>query len=167
MMTAPDQPKGGPLASPRDEGRFLRRDLRRLGLLDRGVWRCRGWRRKWAASRAANYDEPEKPDLAALENDFVRVFLGDTTFEREITIEGNLGFLGLAAKEIGAPRVAKKLTTANEAGGVAAEGLKNSVLATAKRFGKARHAQVAARHVDNNAKLPAYIAEAVTWLLEK
>jgi putative ATP-dependent endonuclease of OLD family len=113
------------------------------------------------------YDEPEKPDLAALENDFVRVFLGDTTFEREITIEGNLGFLGRAAKEIGAPRVAKKLTAANLTGGVAAEGLKNSVLATAKRFGKARHAQVAARHVDNNARLPAYIAEAVTWLLEK
>jgi len=114
----------------------------------------------------AELDVPAKPDLAVLENDHVKVFLGDTTFEREITLEGNLGFLSKGAADVGAPRVAAKLKLASEAGAAAGEPLKKSVLATAKRFGKARFAQTAARHVGDTAALPDYIADAVKWLLE-
>ena len=43
--------------------------------------------------------------------------------------------------------------------------LKASVLAAAKRFGKARFAQAAASNVDQGFELPSYIANAVSWLL--
>lgn len=42
--------------------------------------------------------------------------------------------------------------------------LKDAVLRTAKRFGKGRFAQVAARHVARATELPDYIREAVEWL---
>jgi len=47
------------------------------------------------------------------------------------------------------------------------ETLRSSVLNTAKRFGKARFAQVAARHVDCAKAIPKYIGEAVKWLVEE
>ena len=75
----------GPLAPPQDEGCFLRRDVRCLRLLDRDVWRCRGWRRRWAASRPASSQWPaalprwppvarrvRSPDLAAQRRSFLR-----------------------------------------------------------------------------------------------
>ena len=34
--------------------RLCRADICSLRLLDRDMWRCRGWRRIWAASRAAS-----------------------------------------------------------------------------------------------------------------
>jgi putative ATP-dependent endonuclease of OLD family len=108
-------------------------------------------------------DQPIRPDLAALENDYVRVFLGDTTFERELTSEGNLPMLEAAARALGAPRIAAKLASADLIG--IDEDLKNAVLRTAKRFGKGRFAQVTARHVESATDLPGYIAEAVAWLL--
>jgi putative ATP-dependent endonuclease of the OLD family len=40
------------------------------------------------------------------------------------------------------------------------------VLRTAKRFGKARFAQVAARHVDQAGALPTYVTDAIAWLRE-
>jgi putative ATP-dependent endonuclease of OLD family len=40
------------------------------------------------------------------------------------------------------------------------------VLATAKRIGKARFAQIAARHADKAKSLPKYIEDALTWILE-
>jgi len=39
------------------------------------------------------------------------------------------------------------------------------VLRTAKRFGKDRFAQVAARHINETTVLPAYIKQAVEWLM--
>jgi putative ATP-dependent endonuclease of OLD family len=48
-------------------------------------------------------DEPsEKPELSALEGPFVKVFLGATTFEREITSSTNFDFLEKTATELGA-----------------------------------------------------------------
>jgi putative ATP-dependent endonuclease of OLD family len=41
------------------------------------------------------------------------------------------------------------------------------VLNTAKRFGKARFAQMAAKYADRADALPRYIAEAVDWLMAK
>lgn len=111
--------------------------------------------------------EPGKPDLAALEGKYVKVFLGATTFEREITLEGNLGMLAAAARKVGAPRVAANLEVAEMFGGEPKDALKNSVLATAKRFGKARFAQVAAQKIDGGVTLPIYISNAVSWLLDQ
>lgn len=119
------------------------------------------------ANDDAELDVPEKPKLSELENEYVKVYLGDTTFEREVTLQGNLGFLSAAAKDIGAPRTAKKLLEAHKGGKVPTEALKKSVLSTAKRFGKARFAQSAAAHVSEGAILPVYISDAVKWLLAK
>lgn len=110
-------------------------------------------------------DEPIKPDLMSLKGDYVEVFLGETTFEREITLDGNLRMLSQAAAAIGAPRVAKRLGDADDLGLGASEALKKSVLSTAKRFGKARFAQLAAENADPNVDLPEYIKDAVNWLL--
>ena len=111
-------------------------------------------------------DEPIKPDLAALEGKFVRMFLGATTFEREITEEGNLQMLAKAAKDLGAPKIAGALDRQDVLGGAVPDDIKDKVLRTAKRFGKARFAQIAARHVDDATFLPPYIREAIEWLLE-
>ena len=43
--------------------------------------------------------------------------------------------------------------------------LRKIVLNTAKRFGKARFAQIAARHVDQATTLPKYLADAARWLV--
>ena len=45
--------------------------------------------------------------------------------------------------------------------------LRESVLNTAKRFGKARFAQVAARHVECAEVIPKYLGDAVGWLIEE
>jgi putative ATP-dependent endonuclease of OLD family len=101
-------------------------------------------------------DVPERPNLAELEGQYVRVFLGATTFERELATAGNLRMLHAAARPLGAPRVAARIQRA--IGGQRDPGLKDAVLATAKRFGKGRFAQVAARHVGLAEELPNYIA---------
>jgi putative ATP-dependent endonuclease of OLD family len=118
---------------------------------------------------------PEKPELGSLEGPYVKVFLGATTFEREITTPENLFMLGKTAAELGAPRLAKSLNdTAMDLmmGDLSPEDqparmtvLKDAVLRTAKRFGKARFAQVAARHVDGACAIPTYIKDATDWLL--
>ena len=45
--------------------------------------------------------------------------------------------------------------------------LRTKVLKTSKRFGKARFAQVTARHTGKAGTIPKYISDAVTWLLEE
>jgi putative ATP-dependent endonuclease of OLD family len=44
-------------------------------------------------------------------------------------------------------------------------GLRTTVLNTAKRFGKARFAQVASKYADLAEDIPAYIRDAVNWLI--
>jgi putative ATP-dependent endonuclease of OLD family len=109
-------------------------------------------------------DLPVKPDLAALEGPFVKVFLGSTTFECEITEDGNLHMLAKAAVDLGATRVKDALEWQELLGGPVPAELKDKVLRTAKRVGKARFAEVAARHVAEASALPAYIREAIQWL---
>jgi putative ATP-dependent endonuclease of the OLD family len=109
-----------------------------------------------------NDDQPIRQDLTALEGEYVKVFLGDTTFEREITTDGNLVMLEAAARALGAPRIAQKLSDAAVLG--VDDDLKDAVLRTAKRFGKGRFAQVAARHAWQATELPGYIGDAVDWL---
>jgi putative ATP-dependent endonuclease of the OLD family len=119
-------------------------------------------------------EPPEKPELSELEGPFVKVFLGATTFEREITAPGNFDLLAATVMELGATRIAAALSAASiedlignqteEQKAVTLIGLKDAVLSTAKRFGKARFAQVAARKVKTGCELPAYIARAIAWL---
>lgn len=120
--------------------------------------------------------EEDAPDLANLGGDYVQVFAGATTFERELVMEETLPMLIATTEELGAPVVTKKLqdgllTLQNEE--LSAEqktailvDLGTSVLNTAKRFGKARFAQVAARYADHCTKLPGYIQSAIDWLRE-
>lgn len=113
--------------------------------------------------------------LMALKSDYVNVFLGATTIERELAVEGTLGMLLEAVKEFGAPVIEKKLMdgwASLALGGLQAheeEALRielgQAVLNTAKRFGKARFAQVAARHVAKASSLPPYIQQAYDWLI--
>lgn len=118
-------------------------------------------------------DLPAPPDLTALESDFVRVFACPVTFERAVTMGGTLEMLARAADEIGAPRVAQRLRIgiASLAGArdsvarkVILDSLRPSVLNTARRFGKARFAQIASRHVESATTVPKYIADAADWL---
>ncbi|MFA5762740.1 MAG: ATP-dependent endonuclease [Bacilli bacterium] len=118
-------------------------------------------------------DLPAPPDLAALENDYVRIFACKTTFERALTTEGTLEMFALAADDIGAPIVAARLrrgltalADAQDASERRAilEPLRKSVLNTATRFGKARFAQIASCHVDAAMALPKYIDDAAAWL---
>lgn len=119
-------------------------------------------------------DLPSPPDLAAVENDFVRVFACQTTFERALTFEGTLEMFARAADDIGAPTVAARLREGFAAlAGVEdaserreiLEPLRKSVLSTAKRFGKARFAQIASRHIEAATVIPKYIVEAAEWLV--
>lgn len=119
-------------------------------------------------------DLPPPPNLAALENDYVRVFACKTTLERALVFEGTLEMFARAADDIGAPTVAKRLRKGAESladdelddddkGKILAD-LRKSVLNTAKRFGKARFAQIAARHADQAEVIPKYLADAAKWL---
>jgi putative ATP-dependent endonuclease of OLD family len=104
------------------------------------------------------------PQLETLRNTFVEVFRSQTTFEPEITLKGNLTMLGNSAAELGAPRVSQKLLNAATTQAPDLGALGKTVLNTAKRFGKARFAQVASRHISADAELPAYIRLAIEWL---
>ncbi|SHL46569.1 ATP-dependent nuclease [Bradyrhizobium lablabi] len=119
-------------------------------------------------------DLPAPPDLREFENDYVKVFACTTTFERAVTLEGTLEMFARTADDIGAPTIAKKLRKGlkdleklNAAQRTATFALlRNSVLNTAKRFGKARFAQLAARHTDQAVQIPKYLSDAVDWLLK-
>lgn len=109
-------------------------------------------------------DIPTKESLSELEGQYVKCFLGPTTLEREITHDANLTMLIAAMDDLGAPKIKASLEM-DELLGVGTE-TKDKVLRTAIRFGKARFAQTAARHVDKASFVPKYIEDAVKWLLE-
>lgn len=119
-------------------------------------------------------DLPARSDLSAFENEFVRVFSCKTTFERALVFEGTLEMFARTAEDCGAPIVAKRLREGAErlkvkqgekySSDAVLEPLRKLVLNTAKRIGKARFAQVAARHADQATVIPKYIGDAVRWL---
>ncbi len=120
---------------------------------------------------------PEPPDIDTMASDYVNVFRCMTTFERAVTIPGTLNMLAAAAQECGAPKIAQKLKLSHEK--ITREGFnKNShgellgslscgVLNTAKRFGKARFAQVAVKHIELATGIPQYIKQAISWLVQE
>jgi putative ATP-dependent endonuclease of the OLD family len=119
------------------------------------------------------------PDLAALRSDCVEIFQCQTTFERTLVLPGLLDLLSKAAGDANAPQVSQRLRDAHErfetgaltVGTAEAKlvltNLRSSVLSTAKRVGKARFAQLAARHINRATEIPPYIEQAVMWLIEE
>jgi putative ATP-dependent endonuclease of OLD family len=120
------------------------------------------------ATAAPALDEPH--NLNITENAFVQSFQCDTTFERELTLAGNLEMFENAAREIGAPQIASLLQNARDeitlGIDVDLEPIKGRVLNTAKRFGKARFAQLASKHASQATELPEYIRNAINWLTD-
>jgi len=116
----------------------------------------------------------EFPALESLQTEYVGVFKCRTTFERALTIGGLLRTLAVAAEECGAPVIARTLREGYKS--VSAEikpakraamllPLSDRVLSTAKRFGKARFAQVVSKHIALAEDIPDYIKNAVIWLI--
>jgi putative ATP-dependent endonuclease of OLD family len=122
----------------------------------------------------AEDDFPAPPSLAALENDYVKVFACKSTFERALLFEGTLEMFARAADDAGAPLLAQKLRAALDEinaktlnktdADKLVNPLRDMLLNTAKRFGKARFAQIAVRHVGQAKVLPKYVADATEWL---
>jgi putative ATP-dependent endonuclease of OLD family len=116
----------------------------------------------------------DRPDLSKLEGEFVKVFSCRTTFERACVYQGTLEMFARAATDVGAKKVAKrlrdglaqlekeKLSDAKQ--NEILNPLRDAVLNTATRFGKARFAQIAVRHIDQARTMPKYICDAVDWL---
>ncbi|MEM9840228.1 MAG: AAA family ATPase [Pseudomonadota bacterium] len=112
--------------------------------------------------------------LSALNGDFVQVFLGDTTFERELVCLGTMNMFIETCRTLGAPQITADLEAArdelddpfieDEREAELLETSRAKVLNTAKRFGKARFAQVAARFANECTELPDYITKAIDWL---
>jgi len=123
------------------------------------------------ASEGKKQDFPRIKDLKECENDFVKVFNCKTTFEREVATPNNCKMLGKVAEELGASQISKTLneyyTNKKKLTPVEIEEIKQKVLNTAKRFGKARFAQVAARYVNLAEDMPDYIGEAIGWMLDE
>jgi putative ATP-dependent endonuclease of OLD family len=121
--------------------------------------------------------EPSKPNLASLENHFVKVFSCKTTLERAFTKRGTLRMFSRAAKDCGAPKMAKRLKAIlaqtkwsepkSDDTKAALKEARTLVLNTARRVGKARFAQVASRHASVAKWIPKYIRDAVNWLVSK
>jgi putative ATP-dependent endonuclease of OLD family len=121
-----------------------------------------------AAEEGEDDPTPSRQDLDSLRGPYVEIFTCESTFERELTLHGTLGMLEAATQEIGAPRLAatlKRLKEESDAGNQSdLSAAKNRVLRTAKRFGKARYAQVVSKHVTKAKAIPDYIRSAVEWL---
>ena len=106
-------------------------------------------------------DVPAIPRLDELNSANVKVFWCETTFEKAITITALFPILQAAATECGAKKLAhlldelSKITEPLLPEELAALG--DIVLKTAKRFGKARFAQTASKHVNLAQGLPDYI----------
>ena len=121
--------------------------------------------------------DPAAPErLESLNNQFVRVFACERTFEVALAIPGLMESLAAASADLQATRIASSLRAAKtrlDSTNLSHEDrnrifteMGDKVLATAKRFGKARFAQIVARHADTATELPLYIRQAVDWLLE-
>lgn len=120
---------------------------------------------------------PRIQRLEELQNEHLRMFVGETTFEMELTDFGTLAMFSATCAELGAPRIAAFLSRLR-ADVIAAGGVftydhrqrlvkaKSYVLNTSKRFQKGRFAQVASKYTDLAKSLPTYIRDAITWVMQ-
>lgn len=126
-------------------------------------------------SDLAEDEKCELPDFDALINDYVKVFRCRTTFERAVASPKCYEMFAKAADECNMTTTAKALRKALED---IEDGKLNDddkqklttkmrvkVLSTAKRVGKARFAQLAAKHIEDAGSIPQYIKDAVKWLV--
>ncbi len=109
-------------------------------------------------------DPARVTELLALQSDTVKVFLGDTTFERELAVSGMVGPLLAAAKEFNATSLIAEAEESQQAGEPTDE-LAERILATARRVGKARFAQALSKHVGDATAMPEYVKQAVDFLV--
>jgi len=123
-------------------------------------------------SDASGIDKAEFPridDLKEHESDLIRIFNCKTTFERAIALPNNLKVFSKAAKELGATNVSTQLNDFYnrriELTGDEREQARSKVLNTAKRFGKARFAQIASKYAVHAEVLPSYIRKAIEWVI--
>lgn len=120
-------------------------------------------------------DIPVLSSLDSLKSDYINIFCCDTTFEKALTIKGLLLMFASAADELGAPHIAQTIRdvydrlnvgVAEVDEGQLIDSLSEQILNTAKRFGKARFAQVASKYIYLAEDIPYYIKEAVQWLVD-
>jgi putative ATP-dependent endonuclease of the OLD family len=116
------------------------------------------------------HEFPRVDDLKEHENDFVQVFHCATTFERAVASPRNLMLFSTTAAELGAPRVSADLEDYYDRRAELETEEKrlarDKVLNTAKRFGKARFAQIASKHISDAEVVPPYIRDAINWIME-
>jgi putative ATP-dependent endonuclease of OLD family len=114
--------------------------------------------------------EEDEDDLSELENEYVKAFTCDTTFERVLAGRGRFIMLIDALKEVGSMgRAAKlqKVFDAYKAGkAVDWDPAGKVVLNAAKEVGKGRFAQIVSKHVSKAKTIPEYIKNAIEWLTE-
>lgn len=111
---------------------------------------------------------PTRQEIDDLRCENVEIFRCETTFEMEMTLPGTLLALASATREMGSPGTANFLqnlstqTTGRQ--NAAMRRAKEKVLRVAKRFGKARFAQIVSKHTSEATELPEYVRNAVNWL---
>lgn len=111
-------------------------------------------------------------DYADYENDYLKVFSCTTTLEKAITLPGTLPVFKKTLEELKANRVASKINDSINALEQDSDDktqkmdiAREIVLKSAKRFGKARFAQVASKYAELATEIPTYIKEAIEWLV--
>ena len=113
----------------------------------------------------AEHTFPHFADLESYENDFVKVFHCRTTFEKALASPRNLAMFrrswALRGRRLNSAELHQTSATLNET--EQSDG-RDTVLRMARRFGKARFAQVACRYATEAEVLPKYISDAIEWL---
>jgi putative ATP-dependent endonuclease of OLD family len=121
---------------------------------------------------AGEVEAPQSDAIREHENEYMRVFSYRTTFEKALVIPDLLHALRTTCDEFEFPQVTANLdaaiagiTPANRAAWQAPVALRDTVLNSAIRAGKARFAQVLSKHFGEAHAMPAYIQDAITWLM--
>lgn len=109
-----------------------------------------------------------KPQLAGIENSYVKVFVSITTLEKEISLQSLLPCIEKTAKLHGGRKTAGMIRAIAGRAATKAElnAIGDAFLGLAYRVGKARLAQTLSENLDGATELPKYISDAVAWLKE-
>lgn len=129
-----------------------------------------------AADDAGGADEVDdltafvRQDLNAVRGANVEVFTSRTTFEREITLFGNLEMIEDTLREVGSSRRANAVRALRALDPAAPDrdarlaAVQTQVLNAAEELGKGRFGQVLSKHAEKATALPDYIQRALAWL---
>ncbi|MBN4056932.1 AAA family ATPase [bacterium AH-315-J21] len=118
----------------------------------------------------------ELDDFTIEENEFLKVFRCETTFERVLVHHDTLGMIIHTAEEFGATRtvallkeqesiLAEKSSTKAQKDAAVLDA-RRLTLALSKRIGKARFAQTASKHANHIRHVPRYISNAIAWIVK-